>query len=229
MKLSKIIALILALVCMVSVLASCHLLDLEGANDKAPETPKEYYEYALAYMQEHAYKQTTVSEGTILDETYSHVSVCHMDGANYYIPDEDGVTSTYYDGTLYVQTWNAKRKTEVDVYAIGESYGYNEDYFTTINDYLTDDNITLIKNDDGTTTLKFSVTLPVIGDYDYVMTLDKDYLLVEYVMINEVTLMGTTTTLTDTTTIEYGDQYKVNPPADPDSYEVVDSYYDLFK
>lgn len=229
MKLSKILALILALVCMVSVLASCDLLDLEGANDKAPETPKEYYEYALAYMQEHAYKQTTVSEGTVIDETINSVSVCYMDGANYYIPDEDGVTSTYYNGTLYVQTANAKRKTEIDLKSFAESYGITEDYLTTISDTITDDSITLTKNDDGTTTLVFTADMPIVGSYDYAMTLDKDCRLIKYEMTNSLTIMGYTTTVTNTNTIEYGDQYKVSPPADPDSYEVVDSYYDLFK
>ena len=231
MKLSKIITLILALVCMASLLASCGLVDLENSGKK-PVTALEHYEYALNYSQSHPYKQTTVTETMLNGEPYTNTSVCNMDGDNYYM-NEDGMTTTYYNGTVYVQSAVGKRKMVIDmkdfIYNLGESAGIAEDYWETLGGTLTDENMTLTKNDDGTSTLKFCITLPYVGTYDCVMTLDKDCRLTKYVMTQETTFMNTTAKVTDTTTYEYGDQYKVSPPADPDSYEVVTSYMDLVR
>ncbi len=230
MKLSKILALILALACFVSILASCDM-EGEGNNNtfdpsKTPETPKEYYDYAYNYMMSHPYKQTTVSSATFEGETSTDTSVCHMDGINYYLV-EDGMTAIFYDSTIYVQSAAGKKKMDIDLEAAGEDFGFTDDYFAQVGNSLTDDNIKLTKNADGTTTLEFSINLIALGLTDYVMTLDKDNRVVRYVISNEMTVMGYTGTTVDDSTVEYGDQYKVSPPADADDYEVVDSYYDL--
>ena len=229
MKFSKIIVLILALACVVSVLASCDLGDITDKFDggKSPETPKEYYEYAYNYMMTHAYKQTTVTTTKVNGEGTSSTSVSNMEGANYYIED-GGMKSLYYDGIIYVESAAGKKKMEINFLEMGESIGITENYLTGLNDTLTNDNITLTANEDGTKTLEFSWDFPVLGKCDYVFYLDTENHIVKYTMSYEVAV--TEDYVLNTvyeTTIEYGDQYKVNPPADPDSYETVDSYYDL--
>jgi hypothetical protein len=96
---------------------------------------------------------------------------------------------------------------------------------------ITDDTenppVRITKNADGTTTLEFTMELPVIGPSDYVMTLDKNARLVKSTLTSTVTMMGFTTTTVDDRTVEYGDKYKVYPPADADAYVVVNSYEDL--
>ena len=229
MKLSKIIVLILAIACAVTMLSSCDMEDIENLfnGEKSPETPREYYEYAYDYMMTHAYKQTVVSTVKMNDEIYSGDSeVSYMDGANYCTGD-NGINFIYYDGTIYADRPDGKRKMDIDFEAEGESLGLTKDYFNSVDDSLTDESIKLTKNDDGTATLEFSVTVPYVGECDFVVTLDKDNRIVKYVMTNDMTVMGYHATTIDEVTIEYGDQYKVTPPEDPDSYETVDSYYDL--
>ena len=229
MKFSKIIVLILALACVVSVLASCDLGDITDKFDggKSPETPKEYYEYAYNYMMTHAYKQTTVTTTKVNGEGTSSTSVSNMEGANYYIED-GGMKSLYYDGIIYVESAAGKKKMEINFLEMGESIGITSDYLNGINGSITDDQITFIKNEDGTKTLEFSWEFPTLGDCDYVFYLDADNRIVKYTMEYEVKMLEDyAISCFYETTLEYGDQYKVNPPADPDSYETVDSYYDL--
>lgn len=232
MKLSKIIALILAIVCCVSLLASCDI-DGEGNGDgssfdpsKMPKTPKEHYEYAVNYMMSNAYKQTIVTSSEFDGETYSDESLSYMDGTNY-INFEDNATYTYFDGTIYADSPNGKKKMEIDMDEFAESLGVSTDYLNEMSAMLTDDNIKMTKNADGTTTLEFSIELPVLGPTDYVMTLDKNARLVKYTVTSTMTIAGFTTTTVDDITVEYGDQYKVYPPADADAYVVVNSYEDL--
>jgi hypothetical protein len=59
--------------------------------------------------------------------------------------------------------------------------------------------------------------------------LDKDNRIVEYIISTEMTVMDYTVSSIDKIVVEYGDQYKVSKPEDADSYEVVNSYYDLVK
>lgn len=228
---SRIIAIILAIVCMASVFSSCDFAMNDVLSGKrTPETPREYYEYAFNYMQTHAYKQTTTTTSTMNGETYTDdsASVSHMDGTNY-CSTESGMAVTYYDGTIYVETATGKRKMKIDIWSMGESYGFTKDYWSSVDEMITDDDIKLTKNDDGTATLEFSVTMLDFGDYDYVVTLDKDNRIVEYIISTEMTVMDYTVSSIDKIVVEYGDQYKVSKPEDADSYEVVNSYYDLVK
>ena len=222
MKLSKIIVIILAVACMLSVFAACDIDD----NEKSPETPKEYCEYAFDYLYAHAYKQTTVNTIVLDGETSKVTEVSHIDGSNYYI-DHGYMIVTYCDGTMYVEKGDSKKKAVVDIAALGESVGLTEDYMTGIFDNLKDEDITLTRNADGTITLEFTVDIVVVGKYDYVVTLDKNNHIVKYVLLNEMTAMGYEMSTTSEVTVEYGDQYKVTAPSDADSYETVDSYYDL--
>lgn len=226
MKLSKIFALALALTCLISMLVSC---DLEGIGDmlnggKTPETPKEYFEYSYDYMQSHPYKQTTVTTIVMNGVSTTDESVSNMDGPNYYL-ENDGMISILYDNTLYVQTATEKKK--MDMTALGDEYAMVEDYIGQVNDSLADADITLTKNDDGTTTLEFSISIDYAGRYDYVVTLDNNNRAVEYLITNEMNVMNYSMNTTYEITIEYGEQYKVLPPEDPDSYKTVDSVYDL--
>ena len=226
MKITKLISCLLALVCAASIMVAC---DIEGLGNKEPETPAEYYTYACDYMLSHPYKQTTVTTVTMdnydMDET-SSTSVTYMDGNNYY-QSESGMTTTFYDGTMYVDYLGRKRKAEIDLEELGESFGLSEDYFGMAKDSITDESIKLTENADGTKTLEFEITLPVVGATKYVMTLDASNRVVCYTLTMSMSVMGYTYVTVEECTIEYGEQYKVTPPEDADEYELVDSYMDL--
>ena len=226
MKHLKIIAIILAIVCAASLLVSCDLESLEGIinGEKAPETPKEYFEYSHEYMQSHPYKQTTVTTSVMNGISSTNESISHMDGDNYYMED-DGMISTYYNGTLYVESVMGKKKMNMSIW--GDEYAMVENYLSNVSDSLKNEDITLTKNADGTTTLEFSISIDYAGVYDYVVTLDKENRVVAYFMTNELSVMGYTVNTTYESTIEYGEQYKVSLPEDADSYKEVNSIYDL--
>ncbi len=235
MKLSRIIVIILALTCMISMLASCDLdgpEDMRGDDNTNLETPREYFDYAFNYLNTHTHKETSAVTTELNGEIYGEadVSVTHMDGANYYLVD-DGISTIYYNGTMYVESPAGKRKTDIDLESFGESMGESvgiaKDYWSNVDNMLVEDSLKLTKNADGTSTLEFSINIPTLTPYDCVVTLDKENRIVEYTLTMEVTMLNYVMISTDVITIEYGDQYKVTPPEDPDSYETVDSYYDL--
>lgn len=236
MKLSRIIVIILALACMISTLASC---DLDGTEDKRGdddytnlETPRDYFDYAFNYMHTHTYKETSVVITEFNGEKFEEddVSVTYMDGANYYLVD-GGMSTIYYNGTMYVDGPAGKRKTEIDLESftesMGESVGIAKDYWSNVDNFLVEDSLKHTKNADGTSTLEFSINFPNVTQYDCVVKLDNKNRIVEYTLTMEMTMQNYVMKSTDVLTIEYGDQYKVTPPEDPDSYETVDSYFDL--
>lgn len=227
MKLSKILALTLALACALAMLVSCDLGYFEDLlnSEKAPETPMEYYEYANAYRATHPYKETSTTTTTLNGEIYgdaNSVSVTYMDGINYYM-EEDGMKITFCDGVYYVETATDKIKMDVSGY-LGS---LKEDNFSEVEGWLSDDSLKLTKNADGTATLEFSQNIPGLGTYNYVVTLDSENRIVNQVLTNEMTMMNYAMTTVIESTIEYGDQYKVTPPEDADSYRTVDSIYDI--
>jgi hypothetical protein len=227
MKFTKILALTLALACALTLLVSCDLAALEELinSGKTPETPMEYYEYANAYRATHPYKETSVTTTTLNGEIYgdaNSVSVTYMDGINYYM-EEDGMKITFCDGIYYVETASDKKKMDMDGY-LGS---LKEDDFGDVESWLSEDSLKLTKNPDGTAILEFAQNIPGVGTYNYVITLDSENRIVKQVLTNEMTMMNYEMITRIESTIEYGDQYKVTPPEDADSYRTVDSIYDI--
>jgi hypothetical protein len=230
MKFTKILALLLALVCCFTALVACDGEDKEdekGGLDETPDTAYEYFLYASDYMATHTHKMTTVTTSSTdgADDIVSE-TVNYVDGTNYYIPGD--VETTFYDGVIYVSSSSGKRKMSFAGTDLGAALGDANDYVNSMAGSMSDDDFTMTKNDDGTIKLEFSISMAYVGTIDYVWILDNDYRLVSQTLRMTQSYAGYTISTVDVCTYEYSDQYKVTMPADADEYETVDDIYDLY-
>lgn len=236
MKFTKFLALILAILCCVSVFAACDgessgLEDLDIYEGENPVTPLEKLQYAYKYAHEHPYKRYTHSTATVeildMDPVVSE-TIYFMDNGNYYTNDE-GRDTTFHNGVMYVSSTNGKKKAIVSEAGYGEMIDEITVLAKTAIEDLREEDITMTAVDGGYV-LEFSVQITYVYDYtmSYVTTLDKNNHIISETVVTEALIMGYNYRYVDEMTYEYGDQYKVSAPADADEYELVDSLTDLF-
>ena len=231
MKLTKIIALLLALVCCFASLVSC-----EDTDDEEVGEAKSLVQTAMDYMNSHPYKVTGVVISEMDGYEQSSTSIEYHDGLNYSISDDgSGMSIIYHDGVAYVISTAGKKKMTIDLNdlssILGDGYsdavGGMTDSLVTMYDNMSNDDFKLEKNDDGTSTVTLAINVPYLGEVDYVITLDKDGRIVRIAFSYETTVMNYTVTATCEETFEYSDDFKINPPADADEYELATDYFDL--
>lgn len=229
MKITKLLALLLVIISCFSFLSSCDG-DTDGDKDEKPGEARQLYLDAAEYMNSHAYKQTVVDRVSVTGvEDSVTTTVSYMDGDNYYTYDEaTGVATTYYDNVVYIETRDSKRKMQFDIHEMAGELGIGENFDFNMVDTVSDSNIELQKNSDGTSTVKFTIELPTIGPADYEFLIDANGHITSYVINMSYTVMDYTVTTVSEISLEYGDQYKVSPPQDADDYVTVDNITDLF-
>ena len=235
MKFTKFLAIVLAILCCVSVFAACDgessgLEDLEIYEGENPVTPLEKLQYAYKYALEHPYKlhsHSTATVGSLDMGPIVSETIHFMDNGNYYTNDE-GRDITLYDGVMYVSSSNGKKKAIIGEIGYGEMIDEITVLSKTAIENLTEEDVTMTEVDGGYV-LEFSLQITYVYDYtiSYATTLDKNNHIISETTVTEAVIMGHNYRYVDVMTHEYGDQYKVSAPADADDYELVDSLADL--
>jgi hypothetical protein len=212
-------------------LVGCDLIGEEEFDPNMPrETARDYLRYANYCLSNTPYKLTTYTTSIVDGEEVTDVSVIHNDGTNYYEHDEETQTTLIYcDGFYYVSSPSIKKKMNI---SINELYSYiqtEEDVapLSDVTDYVKDKDLELIANEDGTKILKFMVNIPFFGNTSYEIHFDKNDLVTKQIISAEGSLAGYGFSTYCEGIIEFGEQYKVTPPADADQYEEVSSFLEI--
>ena len=236
MKLTKILSLILAVICCFSLLVACTVDNGDGGDGEGGEpvsfdNPKELYLNAIEYMNSHAYKQTVVVSTQSNSELIPPSTITETtfyDGPNSRtISEAEGLTTTYFEGVMYVEKGDHKKKMEVDIDEIAGEYGVSTNLEMEQINALSEDDFVLTVNPDGTATVEFTAEFPYVGPTKYTVVINSYGRIVNYNMEFTMSVMDITATTLYETTVEYGTQYKVYAPENADEFTVAESLNDL--
>ena len=221
------------------------------ASTPRPTTAEEYIAVAWEKLDDSTYKQmekkvrTLYAEESSVDEETSYTI---FDGKNFKMEDM-GMTYLFYDGVYYVSLG----ESPLGKYALTEDWqedsllapsgedqvDFTKIKFKTLGLETDEKGNTVIVGKGASEEAKAileelfggSAMIQLLIDYESVelrVTVDGEYRMLDQMVTMDATVGGIPAHWENTITYEYGAQYALSAPANPDAYPVADTFMDLF-